>query len=864
MRRAVAATLLALAVVVVPASARPARAAVASIDNGTRASVRAAYLDRMVPALAVPTGWTGSTATCTPGAPSAAAQQATLDAINFARDLAGVAPVTFDAALSAKAQAAALIMDAAGALSHDPPSTWPCWTSQGHDGASHSNLALGASAARAIDLYLSDVGIASAGHRRWVLSPQVSVMGSGSTSRAHALDVLDGFDWSASGGPEWTAWPTEGYFPQQLEPGGQWSLSSGDSATDFSGATVTVLRNGTSLPVTLYPVANGYGSNTLVWSLDPGYALRRRDQRYDVTVSGIVRNGVTLSHAYSVTLFDADIDPDQTIAFAPLADRTYGDAPVALSATASSGLPVTFSSLTPQVCATGGTRGATLTLRASGTCTVAADQPGDDLRNPAPRVTRSFAVGRATLTVRAHDAARVPGAADPAFGYTVTGFVHGETLATSGVTGAASCGTTATAGSPPGSYPVTCDAGTLAAANYVFAFAPGTLVVGTGYVPLLPARLLDTRPGRATVDGVAAGGGALGPGAVRDLVVAGRGGVPATGAGAVVLNVTAVAPTTASYLTVWPADAPRPNASNLNPRAGVTAPNLVLARLGAGGAVSVFNAAGSTGLVADVVGWFPAGGSYVPLQPARLLDTRPGRATVDGVATGEGAVGGDVPYALPVTGRGGVPASGAAAVVLNLTAVAPSATTVVTAWPFGTTRPLASNLNPPAGVTTPGLVVVRVGDGGRIALHNDAGLAHLVADVVGWFPATPDYTPLWPARLLDTRSRRSTYDGLAAGGGALGSGATTDLVVTGRGGVPASGVGAVVLNVTAVAPSLTSYLTVWPYGAARPNASNLNPLRGVTGANLVVVRVGAGGRVSLFNAAGSTHLVADVVGWFPD
>ncbi|MEO5679357.1 MAG: CAP domain-containing protein, partial [Acidimicrobiales bacterium] len=72
------------------------------------------------------------------------------------------------------------------------------------------------------------------------------------------------------------------------------------------------------------------------------------------------------------------------------------------------------------------------------------------------------------------------------------------------------------------------------------------------YVSLTPARLLDTRPGAATSDGVSAGTGALAPCATRALTVTGRGGVPSSGVGAVVLNLTATGPTSAGFLTVFP------------------------------------------------------------------------------------------------------------------------------------------------------------------------------------------------------------------------------------------------------------------------------------------------------------------------
>jgi hypothetical protein len=79
--------------------------------------------------------------------------------------------------------------------------------------------------------------------------------------------------------------------------------------------------------------------------------------------------------------------------------------------------------------------------------------------------------------------------------------------------------------------------------------------------------------------------------------------------------------------------------------------------------------------------------------------------------------------------------------------------------------------------------------------------------------------------------------------------------------VPASGVAAVVLNVAVTAPVSAGFISVYPTGVARPTASNLNFVAGQTIANLVVVGVGSNGNVSLYNASGGTHLVADVAGY---
>ena len=105
---------------------------------------------------------------------------------------------------------------------------------------------------------------------------------------------------------------------------------------------------------------------------------------------------------------------------------------------------------------------------------------------------------------------------------------------------------------------------------------------------------------------------------------------------------------------------------------------------------------------------------------------------------------------------------------------------------------------------------------------------------------------LTPARLLDTRSGAgiSTIDGQFLGGGQVGAGGTLNLTVTDRGGVPASGVSAVALNVTATEGTLPSFITVYPTGSGRPTASNLNTSANQTIANMVIVPVGTNGQVS--------------------
>jgi hypothetical protein len=109
---------------------------------------------------------------------------------------------------------------------------------------------------------------------------------------------------------------------------------------------------------------------------------------------------------------------------------------------------------------------------------------------------------------------------------------------------------------------------------------------------MAPNRFLDTRTTPP----------ALGPGGTKTLPVAGVKGVPADAVG-VVMNVTATNTTDAGFLTVYPAGAAQPTTSSLNFVAGQSVPNLVMSKLG-GGAAAIFNFAGSTDVVADVVGWY--------------------------------------------------------------------------------------------------------------------------------------------------------------------------------------------------------------------------------------------------------------------
>jgi uncharacterized protein YkwD len=278
-----------------------------AVDTRSISAVNAAYWSQYANVQTLPIGWFGgSVSTCQPGLSSAMSNAATLTAMNYVRSLAGLAPVTLSPSLNASAQAAALMMSANGALSHDPSSSWKCYTPAGAAAASRSNLALSyptIQSGQIVDLYMDDPGSTNAavGHRRWMLNPFVTQVGTGSTDTANALTVIGPSSY-ARPNPRYVGWPTAGYFPNAMEPGGRWSLSAGRKKFSFAKAKVKVLGPGGRLPVRKYHVENGYAQPTLVWQMPAGFS---KTAAYKVVVTNIRRkhSSKKFKTSYVVRLF---------------------------------------------------------------------------------------------------------------------------------------------------------------------------------------------------------------------------------------------------------------------------------------------------------------------------------------------------------------------------------------------------------------------------------------------------------------------------------------------------------------------------------------------------------------------------------
>lgn len=331
---------------------------------------------------------------------------------------------------------------------------------------------------------------------------------------------------------------------------------------------------------------------------------------------------------------------------------------------------------------------------------------------------------------------------------------------------------------------------------------------------------------------------------------------------AVSLNVTAVDPIGAGFITVWPCGVARPLASNLNYLSGDIVPNGVIASVGNLGSMCFYSLS-STDLIVDISGWIE-GTSYVGATPKRLVDTR------DGTGGVLGPINRSTPLTIQITDLLVLDAFGDSttippsigAVALNVTAVQPSSSGFLTLWPCDVARPLSSNLNYTQSDIVANGVIAPVSAEGTVCLYSQAP-TDIVVDLAGWFPGQ-SFTSTTPTRLVDTR------DGT---GGSTGPITSTDelsvpihnitLFVDGQNEPVPVIATAAALNVTIVNPTRSGFATVWPCGVSRPLASNLNFTTGQVVANNVIAPIGKDGSVCVYTNV-PADIVVDITGWFTD
>ena len=293
-----------------PASA-PTTTSVQAVDTNDRKAVQYLYDNVIAPAFAVTPQWTGNKSGCQAGDTSAQWKAAVVRTVNSYRVLAGLpGNVTLNVANSALAQQAALMMEANSLLDHGPPASWVCYSTGGATAAGNSNLALGAIGPQAMRFYMSDRGVSSLGHRRWILYSGLGEVGTGDTDQANALWIIGpATSIPASVRDAGVAWPPRGYVPWSAKvanPFDEWSFSL--PGADFSAAGVT-MTNDQGVVLTVSNTGsrgNGYGDNTIGWTLVSEESLWSRspaDSRLHVQVSNVLVDGQVRNFAYDVIFF---------------------------------------------------------------------------------------------------------------------------------------------------------------------------------------------------------------------------------------------------------------------------------------------------------------------------------------------------------------------------------------------------------------------------------------------------------------------------------------------------------------------------------------------------------------------------------
>ncbi len=260
-------------------------------------------------------------------------------------------------------------------------------------------------------------------------------------------------------------------------------------------------------------------------------------------------------------------------------------------------------------------------------------------------------------------------------------------------------------------------------------FATDVLVDVNGYyldsatskfVAITPVRAMDTRNGIGPTVRMARG----------QTVELNLPNQPA-GADAAVLNVTTVAPELDGYVTVYPCTADRPGTSSVNPSLGRIRPNTVITPLSDSGTVCLY-AHVSVDVIVDVLGYMTTSNAtgFTASEPFRLTDTRDRYRTEVNAGTNGNRVGGGQTLVLSIAGTRGIPSS-AKSVSVNITVTDATTAGYITAYPCGT-RPNTSNVNFEIGAASSNGAMLKLSNSGQLCVYSSSN-AHVVVDVNGWW-----------------------------------------------------------------------------------------------------------------------------------
>lgn len=609
-----------------------------------------------------------------------------------------------------------------------------------------------------------------------------------------------------------------------------------DTHIDAASPTVTVSAD-SGLPLTLAadPSSVCTISGTTITLVGEGTCTITATNAGDMTHDPV-------TETMSFVVLGVSIQP-QVINLPTIPDTPLDQSPITLPGTTDAGLPITYTASPASVCVIDGLQ---LVLVAEGTCTVVASAGGNSSYSPVS-VTRVFVVQPSSLTLDLELEAgqSVAGAPVLVEGHGLMPFsevrieMHSTPILLGTVMTDANGSFSTTVrlpdSVPSGSHTIIA-IGQDPAGDEVRAQEPifvdwagaiGASVTNSGYTPISPVRVLDTRESTK-----------LTAGQVYELSF--PSGLLPSDVTAVAVNVSVTETEAAGFVTVYACSATKPLASAINYGAGQTASNLVVAALTAGQKLC-FSTMSATHLVVDLNGYHQsASGAFVsPATPTRLVDTR----TTTKLAAGE-------TVEVQVIGDGKA-AAGSTTAALYVAVTEADAAGFLTVFPCGTERPWAANLTFTAGQTVGNDVLAKIGADGKVCVYTMSA-THLVVDLDGSFAPSAtggSYRGLVPGRIADTRV--STI---------VEAGQVLELAVVGDNGAPA-GTTAVSMNVATTESTTAGFLTVYPCGVDRPWAANVNFLAGQTVSGHVTAQVGTNGKVCVY-ASSTTHVVVDVEGYF--
>ncbi|MFC6367199.1 S1 family peptidase, partial [Nonomuraea thailandensis] len=358
------------------------------------------------------------------------------------------------------------------------------------------------------------------------------------------------------------------------------------------------------------------------------------------------------------------------------------------------------------------------------------------------------------------------------------------------------------------------------------------------------AQVLDTRSGL---------GATAGPREARSLTpfqVTGVGGIPAGDVTAVLVDVTAIAGTLPTFLTLLPDGAPRPPLSMVNASAGQIISNTAVVPVPASGKLAVYSNGPGAHVTVDVQGYYTtsgtAGRGFVPVDHTRVVDTRSGLGGPAGVVPPRGT--------RTFNLRGAAIPAGAGTAYLDLIVTDATQDGWVGAFPPGGANN-RSVMDYVPGTTAHGVAVQLSADGRATFTNNGASSVHFVATALGYFTGSADsgtrLRTMTAVRRLDTRS--------AGDGEPLPANGTVDVPL----GVPAGATAA--LNLTVVDNTADGHLNVWPVDGAERTTSLVNYAPKAEGvrAGHTVVKAGTDGKIRIRNdSPGTAHLLVEVQGWY--